>query len=116
MGNLCNINKNILIISLDHDQQKALLNKFKTNELKPLIASSGMNVETFNYKSFNITAWETSNENLNDPSWLQHYPQTNGIIYIIKSCDCNRFEQNKIYLDNIMTNPQLSNMPILISG
>lgn len=104
----------ILMLGLDGAGKSTILYNFKLGEKVDTIPTIGFNVETVTYKSINFTIWDVGGQEKIRPLWKHYYTHVNALIYVIDSCDRERFQETSDELFHLSSQDELSNIPILI--
>jgi small GTP-binding protein len=80
----------VLMIGLDASGKTSILYKLKLGEVVTTIPTIGFNVETIDYKSCGLTAWDVGGCDKIRPLWRHYYQNTQAIIYVVDSNDHER--------------------------
>lgn len=104
ISELFNMEIRILLLGLDAAGKTTTLYKLKLNEVVTTIPTIGFNIETLNYKKMNLTVWDVGGQDKIRPLWKHYFQNTDALIFMIDSCDTERFEEArqefyKIYTD-----------------
>lgn len=102
-----------IIIGLDNAGKTTLLYKMKLAETVPTIPTIGFNVETIEYKNLTITAWDIGGQHKIRQLWQHYYNGLDGIIFMIDSCDDERFDIVKYEIGKLLSENDLRSVPIL---
>ncbi|CAF1236675.1 unnamed protein product [Adineta steineri] len=120
--------KKILILGLDGSGKTDLFNRLisdKKQELKndsPPQPTMGYNVETiqirchrlYHRRYHKITLWDCGGHASLQPLWSYHYSNTSLLLWLINIYDRSRLDTNLHLLSQILTNPLLYRVPVLI--
>lgn len=104
----------ILMLGLDSVGKTLILYKLKLGEIITSIPTIGFNVETIVYKKLKFIVWDIGGQDKIRPLWRHYYNNTDGIIYVIDSADIERMDESVKELGNILREPQLKNIKLLI--
>ena len=104
----------ILILGLDDSGKTVILYQYKREETVKTIPTIGFNVESIDYKDFNLTIWDVGGTDKIRCLWKHYYNETDGIIFVIDSSDKDRIEESAQELKKLMGEEELINCPILI--
>ena len=104
----------LLMIGLDNAGKTTTLYKLKVNETVRTIPTIGFNVEPLDYKGLNINVWDVGGQDKIRVLWKHYYANSDGIIYVIDSNDCERIDESKEELQKVLTNEELDGLPLLI--
>ena len=82
----------------------------KLEELPPL----ALNTETVPWKKHTLAFFDLSSQDNIRPIWPFFFPNTKGLIYVIDSSDAKSFEIVKQNLSLLLTEKELSQVPLLV--
>src|SRR5574343_1503007 len=85
----------ILILGLDNAGKTTLLNKLQLSAVTETVPTIGFNLETVTYNNLQLQVWDLGGQGTLRPYWRCYYPNTNAVIYVIDSADCDRMEMAK---------------------
>merc|ERR1712014_141647 len=108
----------ILMVGLDAAGKTTILYKLKLGEVVTTIPTIGFNVETVEYKNISFTVWDVGGQDKIRKLWRHYYQGTQGLIFVVDSCDRDRVEEmrdvavlvlaNKQDLPNAMTSSEMT--------
>eukprot|EP01100_Stratorugosa_tubuloviscum_P012539 TRINITY_DN5993_c0_g2_i1.p1 TRINITY_DN5993_c0_g2~~TRINITY_DN5993_c0_g2_i1.p1 ORF type:complete len:179 (+),score=72.71 TRINITY_DN5993_c0_g2_i1:58-594(+) len=104
----------ILMLGLDCAGKTTTLYKLKVGGEVVTIPTLGFNVETLKYGSITVTVWDVGGQAKIRELWKHYYTGTNGIIFVVDSCDRERVEEARQELFGLMNEPELQNAALLI--
>jgi len=105
----------ILILGLDFAGKTSLTKHLTRNENYSIGPTIGHNIEMIKFNKWNITLIDVTGQKKFRFLWSAHYPNLDGLIYVIDASDKKRLEENKkVFLDFIIQNPELNEIPILV--
>jgi len=104
----------VLMLGLDNSGKTTILYALKLNELITTIPTIGFNVESVKYKNLLLKIWDIGGQDKIRHLWKHYYINTNALIYVIDSSDEERFYIAKEEFYNIINEPELQNIHILI--
>jgi small GTP-binding protein len=81
------VDARILMVGLDAAGKTTVLFKLKLNDVVTTIPTIGFNVERVEYKNLKMTIWDIGGQDRLRPLWRFYYENTNGIIFVVDSCD-----------------------------
>ena len=121
MGNLISASwikpaetKRIIIVGLDAAGKTTMLYKLKLGEIVTTIPTIGFNVETVDYKSVNMTAWDVGGEDKIRPLWRHYYQNCTHLILVVDSNDRDRIEEAKYEVSKMLEEDELQGVPLLV--
>jgi len=117
MGSILSIfkikkNFKVVMIGLSGSGKTTILYKLKLGELIKTIPTVGFNIETIEYKNAKFNIWDMGGYEINLKLWKNYFNDADGIIYVIDSTNCNRFNQNYSEISKILA--IVPTVPILL--
>jgi small GTP-binding protein len=104
-----------LILGLDNAGKTTILKSFKGETKLNLAPTKGFNYQKFDYNNTTFILWDLGGQKTIRKFWEDYYQKENdGIIYVIDSSDSERLEETGKELYNILQQPELSGVPLLI--
>jgi len=100
--------RKLLILSLDSAGKTSLLYKLKTGDVINTIPTIGYNHENVEYKSRTFSFWDLGGQDQIRKLWEPYFYKLHGIIFLVDSNDCERFEEAKDLLKEIIKLAQVS--------
>lgn len=105
----------ILLVGLDAAGKTTLLYKLKLNETVTTIPTVGFNVETLQpVKNITFTMWDVGGQDRIRTLWRHYYTNTDGIVFMVDSADCERFEEARLELEGILEARETEGVPLLL--
>lgn len=117
IANLANLTKRemrILMVGLDNAGKTSILYKLKLGDRVQTIPTIGFNVESVQYKNINFTVWDVGGQARLRKLWKHYFIGSNAIIFVVDSCDVDRFEDARGELHSMMSDPDLSKAVLLV--
>ncbi|CAH1783909.1 unnamed protein product [Owenia fusiformis] len=107
---------NVLVVGLDNSGKTTIINHLKPEETKShdIVPTIGFNVEKFQTKSLQFTAFDMSGQGRYRNLWEHYYKSCNGIIFVIDSSDKLRIVVAKDELDTLLDHVDIRSRPIPI--
>ncbi|XP_058038668.1 uncharacterized protein LOC131198185 [Ahaetulla prasina] len=105
----------ILLVGLDAAGKTTFLYRLKNNETTFTIPTVGFKVETlksFNNVSFNM--WDVGRQNRISGLWKHYHTNTDGLIFMVDSMDCYRFEEARLELEALLEADDLRGVPLML--
>ena len=107
--------KSILILGLDNAGKTVVLYCLKLNEaLDYTIPTIGFNAEEIELKGLKIRALDLGGQCQFREMWEHYFEDASGVVFVVDSCDRNRFSTSSQELLRCMTHPVLKDKPFLI--
>ena len=104
-----------LILGLDNAGKTTILKSFKGETKLNLAPTKGFNYQKFDYNNTTFILWDLGGQKTIRKFCEDYYQKENdGIIYVIDSSDSERLEETGKELYNILQQPELSGVPLLI--
>ena len=116
IGNWSDTPARIVMIGLDGAGKTTILYKLKLNEVVSTIPTIGFNVETVQpVAGLTMTVWDVGGQTKIRPLWRHYYNNTDGIIWIVDSCDTERFRESLEELQGALNDEGMTpGVPILL--
>ena len=122
MGNLISASwlnpaetKRIIIVGLAAAGKTTILHKLELGEIITTILAIGFYVETVDYKSVNLTAWDVGGEDKTRPIlWRHYYQNCSHLILVVDSNDRDRIGEAKYELSRMLDENELQGVPLLV--
>ena len=108
------IDRRILLLGLDAAGKTTILYKLRLGEVVTTIPTIGFNVETVDYKSLRMTVWDVGGQKKLRALWRHYYQGSDSLIYVVDSCDDERFDEARDELHGILSDDSLRGIPVLI--
>jgi small GTP-binding protein len=83
----------VLMLGLDAAGKTTVLYKLKLGEHVTTIPTIGFNVETIEYKGFNMNVWDVGGQDRIRALWRHYFHNTQGLIFVVDSNDTTRTEE-----------------------
>lgn len=104
----------MMMIGLDAAGKTTILYKLKLGEVVTTVPTIGFNVETVEYRNVNFTVWDVGGQSLLRPLWRHYYEGSNGMIFVVDSCDEKRFDEARETLLATLVDETLTRVPVLV--
>jgi small GTP-binding protein len=102
------------MLGLDAAGKTTVLYKLKLGEPVTTITTIGFNVETIEYKGFNLNIWDVGGQDRRRLLWRHYYDKTHGLIFVVDSNDIRRIEEARIELHKLLKADELRDSVVLI--
>ena len=104
-----------LMLGLDNAGKTTILKSFKGETNLNSSPTKGFNFQKFEYNNTNFILWDLGGQKAIRKFWENYYQKENDcIIYVIDSSDSERLEETGQELYNILQQPELSSVPLVI--
>ena len=105
----------VLILGLDNAGKTTILYKlYNPNRVIRTYPTIGFNVEQVVYKNLNFNVWDLGGQTDIRPFWRCYCANTNGIIYVVDSCDTARMGISRTELICMLEEEELKGVPVLV--
>ncbi|XP_067939271.1 uncharacterized protein [Watersipora subatra] len=105
----------ILMVGLDNAGKTTIMYKLKLNEVVTTIPTIGFNVETITpKKGLTFTVWDVGGQSRIRLLWKHYYQNTQGLIYVVDSCDRSRIEEAREELSYLLESKEMTGVPVVI--
>ncbi|KAI5068441.1 hypothetical protein GOP47_0016786 [Adiantum capillus-veneris] len=104
----------IVMLGLDAAGKTSIMYKLKLGEYVRSIPTIGFNIEKVEYKSILFTLWDAGGQEQIRHLWRHYIRAAQGVIFVVDSCDHERTEQAKEELTQVMANPDVAHMQVLV--
>lgn len=104
----------ILMLGLDAAGKTTILYKLKLNQSVTTIPTVGFNVETVTYKNVKFNVWDVGGQDKIRPLWRHYYTGTQGLIFVIDSCDRLRIDEARQELQRIISDREMKEALLLV--
>jgi len=102
----------ILLLGLDAVGKTTILSKV-SKSIKTEIPTIGMNIEIAENQHMRFTSWDLGGSERLKTLWRYYFPETQGLIFVVDSFDKERIEDAKSYLDYLLQQEELKDVPVL---
>jgi small GTP-binding protein len=103
-----------LMVGLDAAGKTTVLYKLKLGEPVTTIPTIGFNVETIEYKGFNLNVWDVGGQDRIRLLWRHYYHNTQGLIFVVDSNDVERIELARDELHKLLEEDELRDSILLV--
>mmetsp|Transcript_35783 Transcript_35783/g.41739 ORF Transcript_35783/g.41739 Transcript_35783/m.41739 type:complete len:177 (+) Transcript_35783:55-585(+) len=105
----------VVMVGLDVAGKTSIMYKFRLNEIASTIPATGSHVEPMEYKNLKLTAvWDINDQDRLRPLWRHYYENTNGIIFVVDSCDKLRMKTARDEIEKMMAEPSLRDAKLCV--
>jgi small GTP-binding protein len=102
------------MVGLDAAGKTTILYKLKLGDLVTTIPTIGFNVETIEYRGFNMNVWDVGGQEVIRGLWRHYYHNTEGLIFVVDSNDVERVETAREELHKLLEEEELRLSAVLI--
>jgi ADP-ribosylation factor protein 1 len=102
------------MLGLDAAGKTTILYKLHIGEVLSTVPTIGFNVEKVQYKNVEFTVWDVGGQEKLRPLWRHYFNNTDGLIYVVDSCDRERIDKARDEFQAIVGDPLMRNSAILV--
>ncbi|KAH9422096.1 ADP-ribosylation factor-like protein 2 [Dermatophagoides pteronyssinus] len=104
----------ILFLGLDNAGKTTVLKRLKNEDVKSVSPTLGFTINSLIYKDYNLNIWDVGGQKSLRAYWKNYYEDTDGLIFVIDSCDKLRLSDCKKQLQEIIIEERLLGATLLI--
>jgi small GTP-binding protein len=104
----------VLMLGLDAAGKTTVLYKLKLGEHVTTIPTIGFNVETIEYKGFNMNVWDVGGQDRIRALWRHYFHNTQGLIFVVDSNDTTRTDEAREELHKLLEEDELRDAILLV--
>ncbi|KAH0788941.1 ADP-ribosylation factor [Histomonas meleagridis] len=104
----------ILMVGLDAAGKTTVLYRLKLGEHVTTIPTIGFNVETIEYKGFNMNVWDVGGQDRIRPLWRHYIHNSQGVVFVVDSNDVGRIDEARDVLHTLLEEDELRDAVVLV--
>ncbi|KPM02399.1 Mediator of RNA polymerase II transcription subunit 29 [Sarcoptes scabiei] len=104
----------ILFLGLDNAGKTTVLKQLKNEDVTSISPTLGFTIDSLEYRDFNLNIWDVGGQKSLRPFWRNYYEDTDGLIFVVDSCDRLRLADCKAQLNEIIVEERLLGASLLI--
>ncbi|KAG8753826.1 ADP-ribosylation factor, Arf Arf6 [Serendipita sp. 396] len=104
----------LLMLGLDAAGKTTILYKLKLDQSVTTIPTVGFNVETVTYKKVKFNVWDVGGQDKIRPLWRHYFTGTQGLVYVVDSCDRERIDEARQELHRILSDREMATCLLLV--
>ena len=104
-----------MLVNIVPPGKTTILYKVKLNECVTTIPTIGFNVETVQpVKGISFTVWDVGGQEKIRRLWQHYYQNSDGLIFVVDSCDRERVEEAREELFGVMDSDEMRGVPFVV--
>uniref|UniRef100_A0AAV1UPD3 Uncharacterized protein n=1 Tax=Peronospora matthiolae TaxID=2874970 RepID=A0AAV1UPD3_9STRA len=111
----------LLVVGLDDagkttllEQLKGIFSKKPGIPLDKIPPTVGLNIARVDVRRSRVIFWDLGGQERLRAIWNKYYSESHGVVFVIDSANERRFQEAKETLHAMLSNPELSGVPLLV--
>jgi len=104
----------ILLLGLDNAGKTTILKALASEDISHIQPTQGFNIKSVQSAGIRLNVWDIGGQRRIRPYWKNYFDNTDVLIYVIDSADRGRFEETGLELGELLEEPKLAGVPVLI--
>ncbi|XP_065071256.1 ADP-ribosylation factor-like protein 3 [Rhopilema esculentum] len=104
----------ILLLGLDNAGKTTILKALASEDISHIQPTQGFNIKSVQSAGIRLNVWDIGGQRRIRPYWKNYFDNTDVLIYVIDSADRARFEETGLELQELLEEPKLAGVPVLI--
>lgn len=104
----------ILFLGLDNAGKTSILKKLSDEDVRPIVQTQGFNIKSLVQEGFKLNIWDIGGQSSFRPYWRNYFDKTDAVVFVVDSADAKRFVEARDELINLISEPKLINVPLLV--
>eukprot|EP00271_Cylindrocystis_brebissonii_P015417 TRINITY_DN3825_c0_g2_i1.p1 TRINITY_DN3825_c0_g2~~TRINITY_DN3825_c0_g2_i1.p1 ORF type:complete len:186 (+),score=36.68 TRINITY_DN3825_c0_g2_i1:200-757(+) len=104
----------ILMVGLDNAGKTTVVKRLAGEDTSRVDPTLGFNIRTLIYGSYRLNVWDVGGQKTLRPYWRNYYEQTDGLVWVVDSCDARRLEDCRNELHALLLEEKLAGATLLV--
>lgn len=104
----------LLILGLDNAGKTTILKNLSNEESKDISPTQGFNVKAIVNDTFRLNLWDIGGQDEIRQYWKYYFEKVSGLVFVVDSSDEERVCECNKELKILLTEQQLTNVPLLV--
>eukprot|EP00055_Hartaetosiga_balthica_P011597 m.53263 g.53263 ORF g.53263 m.53263 type:complete len:228 (-) comp7657_c0_seq3:1515-2198(-) len=104
----------ILILGLDNAGKTTILRKFNGDDIDEIMPTLGFNIKTLEHRGYSLNFWDVGGQRSLRSYWRNYFEKTDGLIWVVDSCDKRRMDDCKLELASLLQEERLAGVSLLV--
>eukprot|EP00794_Sanderia_malayensis_P005738 gene5738-6441_t len=104
----------ILLLGLDNAGKTTILKALASEDISHITPTQGFNIKSVQSSNIRLNVWDIGGQRRIRPYWKNYFDNTDVLIYVIDSSDQGRFDETGYELGELLDEPKLAGVPVLI--
>eukprot|EP00934_Nitzschia_sp_Nitz4_P008191 Nitzschia sp. Nitz4//scaffold120_size68122//19624//20258//NITZ4_006042-RA/size68122-protein2genome-gene-0.60-mRNA-1//-1//CDS//3329534272//8181//frame0 len=104
----------LLVLGLDNAGKTTIVKKLCAQPIDEVEPTLGFQIQTLQYKEYSLNIWDIGGQSSIRAYWRNYFEKTDGLIWVIDSCDASRFDLVRKELESLLQQERLAGATLLI--
>eukprot|EP00043_Microstomoeca_roanoka_P003689 m.45242 g.45242 ORF g.45242 m.45242 type:complete len:185 (+) comp12165_c0_seq4:38-592(+) len=104
----------ILILGLDNAGKTTILRKFNGDDISSIMPTLGFNIKSLEHDGYTLDFWDVGGQKSLRSYWRNYFEKTDGLIWVVDSCDKRRLQDCKQELHALLQEERLAGASLLV--
>ena len=104
----------ILVLGLDNSGKTTILKSLSEEDISTIMPTQGFNIKSLSQDGFKLHVWDIGGQRAIRPYWKNYFENTDALVYVVDSSDEERLKESTEELNNLLNEPDLSKIPLLV--
>eukprot|EP00922_Rhytidocystis_sp_ex-Travisia-forbesii_P032245 GHVS01047957.1.p1 GENE.GHVS01047957.1~~GHVS01047957.1.p1 ORF type:complete len:186 (-),score=28.40 GHVS01047957.1:429-986(-) len=103
-----------LMLGLDNAGKTTIVKKFMCEDVYSISPTLGFNINTVQYKTFNLNIWDVGGQKSLRSYWRNYFEETEGVVWVVDAADIPRISDCKQELHSLLKEERLMGASLLV--